>query len=45
MLTSAYPGLEVEVESLHEDSSPIEALTVPAIVEHLEGIVGELQRP
>ena len=45
MLTSAYPGPEVEVEALHEDCSPSEALTVPAIVEHLEGIVGELECP
>jgi len=40
-----YPGLEVEVEALREDPSPIEALTVPAIVEHLENIVGELDKP
>jgi pimeloyl-ACP methyl ester carboxylesterase len=45
VLAPAYPGLEVEVEALREDPSPIEALTVPAIVEHLEGIVGELERP
>src|SRR5919106_6042762 len=45
VLTPAYPGLEVEVESLNEDPSPIEALTIPAVVEHLEGIVGELDKP
>jgi pimeloyl-ACP methyl ester carboxylesterase len=45
VLTPAYPGLEVEVEALNEDPSPIEALTVPAIVEHLENIVGELENP
>jgi pimeloyl-ACP methyl ester carboxylesterase len=45
VLTPAYPGLEVEVEALREDPSPIEALTVPAIVEHLENIVGELESP
>ena len=45
VLAPAYPGLEVEVESLNEDPSPIEALTIPAVVEHLEGIVGELDRP
>jgi pimeloyl-ACP methyl ester carboxylesterase len=45
VLAPPYPGLEVEVEALREDPSPIEALTVPAIVEHLEGIVGELERP
>ena len=42
VLAPAYPGLEVEVEALNEDPSPIEALTVPAVVEHYEGIVGEL---
>ena len=45
MLAPAYPGLEVEVEALREDPSPIEALTVPAIVEHLENIIGELESP
>src|ERR671939_1975848 len=45
VLAPAYPGLEVEVESLNEDPSPIEALTIPAVVEHLEGIVGELENP
>ena len=45
VLAPAYPGLEVEVEALREDPSPIEALTVPAIVEHLEGVIGELDRP
>jgi pimeloyl-ACP methyl ester carboxylesterase len=45
VLTPAYPGFEVEVEALREDPSPIEALTVPAIVEHLEGVVGELDKP
>ena len=45
VLAPAYPGLEVEVEALREDPSPIEALTVPAVVEHLEGIVSELDKP
>src|SRR5919106_1815770 len=45
VLAPAYPGLEVEVEALNEDPSPIEALTVPAVVEYLEGIVGELDKP
>src|ERR671926_606528 len=44
VLAPAYPGLEVEVEALNKDPSPIEALTIPAVVEHLEGIVGELDR-
>jgi pimeloyl-ACP methyl ester carboxylesterase len=45
VIAPAYPGLEVEVEALREDPSPIEALTVPAVVEHLEGIIGELDSP
>jgi esterase/lipase len=35
VLTPTYPGFEVEVEALREDPSPIEALTVPAIIEHI----------
>jgi hypothetical protein len=35
VLTPTYPGFEVEVEALREDPSPIEALTVPAIVDHI----------
>ena len=35
VLAPAYPGFEVEVETLREDPSPIEALTVPAIIEHI----------
>jgi pimeloyl-ACP methyl ester carboxylesterase len=42
VLAPAYPGFEVEVEALNEDPSPIEAVTIPAVVEHLEGIVGQL---
>src|SRR5918998_5009598 len=45
VIAPAYPGLEVEVEALGEDPSPIEALTVPAVVEHLEGIIEELDSP
>jgi pimeloyl-ACP methyl ester carboxylesterase len=44
VLAPAYPGFEVEVEALNDDPSPIEALTIPGVVEHLEGIVGELDR-
>jgi esterase/lipase len=36
VIAPAYPGLEVEVEALREDPSPIEALTVPDTVAHLE---------
>jgi esterase/lipase len=35
VLAPTYPGFEVEVEALNEDPSPIEAVTVPAIIEHL----------
>ena len=45
VLAPAYPGFEVEVEALNADPSPIEALTVPAIVEHLEAVIGELESP
>ena len=36
VLAPAYPGFEVEVEALNADPTPIEALTVPQIIEHLE---------
>jgi pimeloyl-ACP methyl ester carboxylesterase len=45
VIAPAYPGLEVEVEALREDPSPIEALRVPAVAEHLEGIIGQLDSP
>lgn len=45
VLAPAYPGFEVEVEALNADPSPIEAVTVPQIIEHLESIVGSLDRP
>jgi pimeloyl-ACP methyl ester carboxylesterase len=45
VLAPAYPGFEVEVEALNADPAPIETVTVPAIVEHLEGIVGGLDAP
>ena len=44
VLAPAYPGLEVEVEALNADPSPIEALTVPRIIEHLEGVVRAWRR-
>ena len=43
VVAPAYPGFEVEVEALNADPSPIEALTVPAIVAHLETVVGALE--
>jgi pimeloyl-ACP methyl ester carboxylesterase len=45
VLAPGYPGFEVEVEALNADPSPIEALTVQAIVEHLEAVIGELESP
>jgi len=45
VLAPAYPGFEVEVEALNADPSPIEALTVPAIIEHLEAVIRGLDSP
>ena len=45
VLAPAYPGLEAEVEALNADPRPIEALTVPAVVEQYEAIVGGLDQP
>jgi pimeloyl-ACP methyl ester carboxylesterase len=45
VLAPGYPGFEVEVESLNADPSPVEALTVPAIVEHFESVLRELESP
>ena len=45
VLAPAYPGLEGEVEALNRDPSPIERLTVPQIVDHLEGVVRGLASP
>jgi pimeloyl-ACP methyl ester carboxylesterase len=45
VLAPAYPGFQVEVEALNADPTPIEQLTVPAIVEHLESVVGALDQP
>ena len=45
VLAPAYPGFEVEVEALNADPTPIEQVTVPQIMERLEGVVGGLDRP
>jgi pimeloyl-ACP methyl ester carboxylesterase len=45
VLAPAYPGLEVEVEALNRDPSPIERLTVPRIVDRLEQVVRGLDAP
>ncbi len=45
VLTPAYPGFEVEVEALNADPTPIEQLTVPAVIEHLEEVVKSVATP
>ena len=45
VVAPAYPGFEVEVEALNLDPTPIEQVTVPQIIEHLEAVVGGLDRP
>ena len=45
VLAPAYPGFEVEVEALNADPTPIEQVTVPQIIEHLEAVVGGLDAP
>jgi pimeloyl-ACP methyl ester carboxylesterase len=45
VLAPAYPGLEVEVEALREDPTPIEALTIESTVDHYATIIQELDTP
>src|SRR3954447_11723072 len=45
VLAPAYPGFEVGVEALNADPAPIEAVTVPQIIERLEGVVSGLDAP
>lgn len=45
VIAPAYPGFEVEVESLNQDPTPIEQVTVPQIIAHLEDIVQSLATP
>lgn len=45
VLAPAYPGFEVEVEALNRDPAPIAAVTVPAIISHLETIIRPLATP
>jgi pimeloyl-ACP methyl ester carboxylesterase len=45
VIAPAYPGFEVEVESLNADHTPIERLTVPEIMAHLESTVRGLDSP
>jgi pimeloyl-ACP methyl ester carboxylesterase len=45
VLAPTYPGLEVEVEALRADPSPIAPLTVSSVAAHLEGIIRGLEQP
>ncbi|MFF3489939.1 alpha/beta hydrolase [Streptomyces sp. NPDC002795] len=45
VLAPAYPGFEPEVESLNADTTPIEKVTVPQIIERLETLVHGLDKP
>jgi pimeloyl-ACP methyl ester carboxylesterase len=45
VLAPAYPGLDVEVEALRDDPSPIAALTPQATLARIEGVVREFERP
>ena len=45
VIAPAYPGFDVEVEALNRDPSPIERVTVPAIIERLESVIRELESP
>jgi pimeloyl-ACP methyl ester carboxylesterase len=42
VLAPAYPGLEVEVEALNADPTPLRELTVDGIVAHLESAIAGL---
>src|SRR4051794_1623202 len=45
VLAPAYPGFEVEVEALNADPSPIQAVTVPAIIGTYEDVIRGLDSP
>src|SRR5207253_37298 len=45
VLAPAYPGLEVEVQALRDDPSPIAALTIEQTADHYETIIRELEKP
>jgi pimeloyl-ACP methyl ester carboxylesterase len=42
VIAPAYPGFDVEVEALNADPTPIVEVTVPAVLERLEGVMKEL---
>jgi pimeloyl-ACP methyl ester carboxylesterase len=45
VLAPGYPGFDVEVEALRKDTSPIEKLTIDAVVDHYEAIIRGLDTP
>jgi pimeloyl-ACP methyl ester carboxylesterase len=45
VIAPAYPGFDVEVDALNADPAPIEAVTVPQIIEKLEAVIGALDSP
>ncbi|MCE7010331.1 alpha/beta hydrolase [Kibdelosporangium philippinense] len=45
VVAPAYPGFEVEVEALNADPTPIEEVTAPQIIAHLEAVVSGLDEP
>ncbi|MFC0528642.1 alpha/beta hydrolase [Phytohabitans kaempferiae] len=45
VIAPGYPGFEAEVEALRADPQIIVDVTVPAIIEKIEGILRELDRP
>src|SRR6202008_2101408 len=45
VVAPAYPGFEVEVEALNPDPTPIENVTAPEIIPHLESVIGPLEEP
>src|SRR5215471_18985746 len=44
VIAPAYPGFEVEVEALRANPEIIAEVTVPAIIERVEGIIRGLDR-
>ena len=45
VIAPAYPGFEVEVEALNADHSIVEALTAPAVIDHLVETVAAIENP
>jgi pimeloyl-ACP methyl ester carboxylesterase len=45
VLAPAWPGLEVEVEELRRDPSPLTRLDVRKVVDHYDGIIRGLDSP